>query len=366
MADTVAPPTPPASATGPAAPRPWRPSPAGMIARVAALVLLLGAVLGSPLLMPDISINIYARVITYGIVALGLNILVGYAGQVSLGHAAFYGAGAFASGIAITELGVPWAMGLVAAILVGGLAALVLGAIALRVKGLYLALVTLAYGLFAQEVIFRLGAVSRGGAGMPADRPGWALGDLSYAYVCLAALALVWVLDWRLTSSKAGRAIQALRDSERVAASWGINVTGYKLLAFVLSGAVAGLAGGLFASIEQLVAPASFEFQLSLLILFMVVVGGAGSRVGVVLGALVLGFTEFFLDELSDAVEGFPVDGSAARLVGALLVLIVLLWVPGGLAQLLRVPIRWLSFKPARGTEDAPAAAQVGGDDARP
>ena len=368
LARPVAPPAGPTGAHEAEGPgRPWRPSRPGMVARAAVLVALLGGVLASPLLMPEISINIYSRVVTYAIVALSLNILVGYTGQVSLGHAAFYGAGAFGAGIAITEIGVPWLAGIAVAIAVGGLAALLLGFIALRVKGLYLALVTLAYGLFAYQVIFGLGLVSRGGAGMPADRPEWAMGDLSYAYVCLAALALVWVLDWRLTSSRPGRAIQALRDSEKVAASWGINVTRYKLLAFVLSGAIAGLAGGLFGSIEQLVSPESFQWDLSLLFLFMAVVGGAGSRPGVVIGAVLLGFNAFFLDQLASRYEGLPVDGSAAGLVGALLVLIVLLWVPGGIAQMLRGVLRWLSFRSYTDPRGKPPAAMGGGEaDARP
>lgn len=369
MADTVA--HPPAqgadSSTSLTVPAPWRPSPPGIIARVVVIAGLLAFVLAAPPMMPGVTTNILSRVATFVIVALSLNILIGYTGQISLGHAAFLGVGGFAAGIAMTEVGIPWAFAQLVAVLMGGLFALVLGLVALRVKGLYLALVTLAYGLFAQEVLFGLGPVSRGGAGMPADRPSWAMGDVAYAYVCIAAVALVWVLDWRLTSSRAGRAIQALRDSEKVAASWGVNVTSYKLLAFVLSGMVAGLAGGLFGSIEQLVSTQTFTLSLSLSFLFMAVLGGAGSRPGVVLAAVLLGFLEFFLDQ-GAANLGFPVDGSAAPLFAAVLVLGVLLYVPGGLAQLLRGPFRWLSFRTYRdptGGDDSPAAAG-GGDDGRP
>ena len=367
MAETLAPAQPSTHQGGPTEPpRRWRPGPAGMIARFAVLAALIAFVASTPLLMPDIQVNILTRVVTFVIVALSLNILIGYTGQISLGHSAFMGVGAFTAGIVITNVGLPWIFAQAIAIVVGGLAALILGFVALRVKGLYLALVTLAYGLFAQFVIFPLGPISRGGAGMPADRPEWAMGDEAYAYVCLGALALVWVLDWRLTSSRAGRAIQALRDSEKVAASWGINVTAHKLLAFVLSGAIAGLAGGLFAGIEQLVSPITFDFQLSLLFLFMAVIGGAGSRPGVVVGAVLLGILPFFLD-VAEANWGFPLDGGAAGLVGALLVLIVLLWFRGGIAQLLAGPFRWLSFKPFRsaGGDDS-GAVEAGGSDARP
>ena len=256
-------------------------SPLGLILRGVLMAALLGLVLAAPLLMPDAQVNIVSRVACFAIVALSLNVLLGYTGQVSLGHSAFLGVGAFSAGYAITELELPWIMAQLVAIGIGVLAALVLGIVALRVKGLYLALVTLAYGLFAERVLFGIGPITQGGAGMPAARPeAIGLNDVAYAYICIAALVLVWILDWRLTSSKAGRAIQAIRDSEKVAASWGINVTGYKLLAFVISGALAGLAGGLFASIEQIVSNLTFTFTLSLTFLLMVVIGGVGSRLG--------------------------------------------------------------------------------------
>lgn len=316
---------------------------------------MLGTILGltgvAPLLMPAVSVNVLSTVAVFAVVALSLNILVGYTGQVSLGHSAFVGVGAFASGFAMTELGLPWVAGVGVAIGVGALAAIVIGFVALRVRGLYLALVTLVYAVFAERVLFNIEALTGGGAGMMAPRPTWAMGDVPYAYLCIGAVVAVWLLDWRLTASKAGRAIQAIRDSERVAASWGINVTAYKLFAFVLSGAVAGLAGAMFASVEEIVSPLTFSFLLSLTFLLMAIFGGVGSRPGVVLGAVLFSFIGFTLDRVSNAVPGFPLDASAEPLVAALLVLIVLLFVPGGLAQLLRPVFRWLSFGSWRSPE---------------
>jgi branched-chain amino acid transport system permease protein len=368
MADTLAPSAAEGTSPAPRIRRPgerWRPSREGAIARLVVLAAILGFAAAAPLLVPSVQINIVSRIAVFAIVALSLNILVGYTGQISLGHSAFLGIGAFASGYIITEVGLPWAAAIGTAVAIGGISAVILGFVALRVKGLYLALVTLAFGLFAERVVFNITAITRGGAGMPADRPEWAFGDLAYAYVCIGALLLVWLLDWRLTSSRAGRSIQALRDSEKVAASWGINVTNYKLLAFVLSGAIAGLAGGLFASIEQLVSPITFDFQLSLLFLLMVVIGGAGSRPGVVLGAILMESTSFFLDLIADANPDFPIDGSAGPLVGAIFLLAVLLRYPGGIAQLLGGVFRWLSFQKFTGRprDSVPAG---GGEDVRP
>lgn len=345
----------------------------GLILRGLLLAALLGAALSSPLLMPDAQVNIVSRVACFAIVALSLNVLLGYTGQVSLGHSAFLGVGAFSAGYAITVLELPWAIAQLIAIGIGVLAALVLGIVALRVKGLYLALVTLAYGLFAERVLFGIGPITQGGAGMPAARPEViGLNDVAYAYICIGALMLVWVLDWRLTSSKAGRAIQAIRDSEKVAASWGINVTGYKLLAFVISGALAGLAGGLFASIEQIVSNLTFTFTLSLTFLLMVVIGGIGSRLGVVLGAVVLSGMAFFLDTTARLIEQYtpianwPLNASAEQLVGALLLVVVLLFFPGGLAQLLAPLRRRLSLNPAAAERESAGTAGEGGADVRP
>lgn len=345
----------------------WQPSRAGRTARYVVLGLLGLLILASPMLMPPVSVNVLSRVATFAIVALSLNVLIGYAGQVSLGHSAFLGVGAFTAGFVITELGLPWEIGVLAAILMGCFQGLVIGFVALRVRGLYLALVTLVYAVFAERVLFNIEAITRGGAGMPADRPLWAMGDRAYAYACIAAVALVWVLDWRLTASKAGRAIQAVRDSERVAASWGINVTAYKLLAFVISCAIAGLAGAMFASIEQIVSPLTFAFLLSLTFLLMTIFGGAGSRPGVVLGAVIFSFIAFTLEGLAERYAWFPLDASAEPLVAALLVLIVLLFVPGGLAQLLRPIFRWLSFGSFRGVGSGGGSVHgSGGGHARP
>lgn len=370
MATTIVRPSAaPADVGGPSPARParWRPSTGGIIARLVVLAALLGGVASIPLLVPSTDVNVVSRVAVFAIIALSLNVLVGYTGQVSLGHSAFLGVGAFTAGFGLTELGMPWAASAGLAIAIGGLAAMLLGGVALRIQGLYLALVTLAYGLFAEQVLFSIPAITGGGAGMPAPRPAFATGDVPYAYLCLGALAVVWIIDRRVTASKAGRAIRALRDSERVAASWGINVTGYKLLAFVLSGSIAGLAGALFASIEEIVSNLTFSFTLSLTFLFMAVIGGVGSRIGVVVGAALLGSMPFVLDRLAQNNPGFPVDGSAAQLLSALLLLLVLVFFPGGIAQLFASVVRWCSFRPWKASgRDSSATTHTGGDSGRP
>lgn len=295
----------------------WRPSPGGMAGRFGAFAGIAFLALWLPHWMTGASpggslVFEFARAIVFAMVALSLNILMGYAGQASLGHAAFVGAGAFAGGYFSVDLGLGFGAAIFGSILIGAVLALALGTIALRVRGLLLAIVTIAYQLLAEETLFKVRALTGGGAGKEVPRPeflttgsetfGWEFSaDEKYVYFLILMLLLTWLFDWRLTSSKAGRAIQALRDDERVAASWGINVRGYKLLAFVLSGGIAGFAGLLYAARDGVAAPPSFTFTVALTFLLMTVVGGLGSRPGVVVGGMFIAFLPVFLEKAHEA-----------------------------------------------------------------
>jgi branched-chain amino acid transport system permease protein len=337
--------------------------------RVVPLAIVAAVVLAIPLVVDTVYINVVSRAAVYGIVALSMNVLVGYTGQASLGHAAFLGLGAFGSGYALGELGMPFGAALVVAAVTGMVAALVLGGVALRVTGLYLALVTIAFGLFAQETLFNIRFLTGGGAGQIAPRPELFAGDVAYAYLCIGVLAVAVAFDWRLTATRAGRAIQALRDDERVAASWGIDVTAHKLLAFTISGAIAGVAGGLFASIEQIVSKEDFGLSLSITFLLMTVVGGAGNRWGVVQGGVLFAALPTLLDRTHANIGVFPFTELTATwepAIGALLLLLTLTMFPGGIAQQQGALLRWLGGGPLRRDPEAAAPAQGGGMGARP
>ena len=295
--------------------------------------------------------------VIFALVGISLNIIIGYTGQLSLGHQGFFGIGAFAAAYTLTVREVPFVASIVIAVVVGALLALLLGLVALRITGLYLSLITLVFGITLEQSVFQQQDLTNGGAGQPAYRPDALIEPSRYYFLCLAILAVVVYIDWRLTNTKTGRALFALRENERVASAFGINVTAYKLIAFVMSGAIAGLAGALFAYRAENVTGEDYDFFLALTFVLMVVVGGLNSRFGVVAGALLFsplgldyviehfGFIHDFLVHGAGPVPGFGEQRIqfAPRLIGAFLLLLTLLQFPGGIAQQLSPITRWMA-----------------------
>ena len=320
-----------------------------------------------------------ADAVIFAIVALSLNIIIGYTGQLSLGHQGFFGIGAFAAAYSLTVRGVPFAATFAVAILASAAFALLLGIAALRITGLYLALITLVFGLTLEGSLFEVGEFTNGGAGQPAERPEFLFDDGRFYLFCLAFLAVAFYLDWRLTKSKTGRALLALKENERVAEAFGINVTTFKLLAFVLSGGLAGLAGALYAYRVGNVVGSDFGFFLALTFVLMTVVGGLGNRVGVILGATLFAVLDYLLEGPLGFIETGFVNGGAflgfnqsnleqydVAFIGALGLLLTLVFNPGGIAQQNKPFFDWLSGKPfsLHGDKDS-GPASVEGSSAR-
>ena len=284
----------------------------------------------------------------FAIIGLSLNVLIGYAGQVSLGHQAFVGIGAFTSAYVVTDLTQEVVLGVLVAAIIGGIQAFLLGLVSLRLSGLYFALVTLVYGVMAQQSIFAIEAFTGGTAGNDAPRPTGFESDYRYYYFCLAGLAAVLFLDWRLLKTKAGRALLALRENPRVAQTWGINTKAYTLIAFVTAGLFAGLGGGLLAHRDLRVVANPFDFNLALVFVLMTTVGGLRNRTGVVLGSIFFAFLRngFIVDKLpgAEAVLDF-IDLSpefAPLVLGPVLLLLTLTLLPGGFGQLAKPFQQWL------------------------
>ena len=256
----------------------------------------------------------------YIILAISLNLIIGYAGQVSLGHAAFYGIGAYISALTALNWQFPFPLAALSAMLFSGGCGLALGLPTLRLKEDYLAIVTLGFGVIVDLVFLNLEITGGpdGLVGIPAP----SFFGLSFRYpplyLLLTALAVLFTLGltYRLVRSYHGRALKAIRDHETTAQVMGINTPAYKVLIFTLAAALAGLAGSLYAHYITFINPESFGLHTSILILAMVVLGGMGSIGGSVLGAVLL----TLLPELLREARGYQ-DLIYGGLLVALLIL---------------------------------------------
>jgi branched-chain amino acid transport system permease protein len=253
--------------------------------------LLLVAMLSAPWWAGDYGLSQLSFVLIYAIAGLGLMVLSGYTGLASIGHAAFLGVGAYVEAWCAARgwpfpLSMALAAGLSAA--VGG----VVGLPALRVKGIYLAIATLAMGIIVEEILARWESVTGGNAGVSVKSlqfPGLDLANsTAFFYVALGLCVLVTVGVLNLLRSATGRAFIAIRDSEISAQSMGIHLARYKTLAFALSAAIVGLAGTLYAHQLRFISPDQFGILQSIDLLLLVVVGGLGSVHGAFLGAIFL------------------------------------------------------------------------------
>lgn len=243
----------------------------------------------------------------YIILAIGLNLLVGYGGQLAFANAAMFGIGAYAAGLLQVRLGVPYYLALPA----GGVAASALGTLmawpALRLSGIYLALATLAFAQFTQWAFLNWEGLTFGATGFAVPRLSFAPLPITAAYgiyflswIITIALTL---LAWNLVRSRVGRAFVAMRDNEVAAASLGVHLLHYKVIAFALSGFYAGIAGALHCGVLNYVAPESFDLFQMVIQKSMIIVGGLGSIVGSVIGATLLVATLEVLREFKSLQE---------------------------------------------------------------
>jgi len=259
-------------------------------------VLALLALAVFPLVAPALGLDFYIsfvrRVLIYALAATSLNLILGYGGMVALGHAAFFGAGAYAVGIlamnGVTSALVAWP----AAALLAGLLAAATGAVSLRTRGVYFIMITLAFAQMLFYIFISLRQYGgEDGLNLPGHSvlPGVDLGhDVSFYYVVLALFAVLMAVFGRLVDSRFGKALQGVRENESRMESLGYPVYRIKLAAFVLSGAVAGLAGALLANHNLFISPSLMHWTQSANLLIMVLVGGVGLRWGGVAGAVVM------------------------------------------------------------------------------
>ena len=261
--------------------------------RVLWLLLAVGVLVALPFFTTGYVIYLANILLTFTVLCLGLHIVIGEAGQFSLAHAAFYGIGIYVTGIAGTKYGLPFPM----TMLIGGIAAgavgIVIGVIALRMRDIYLALATFAFGEAMQWVFQNWDAVTGGPNGLriaPARMFGYEFVTDKDAYPVVVLLTLLMIgFTILISRARLGRALRAVRESEVAAQAMGIPVQRAKLMAFGLSAFFAGIAGGMFTLFSTFIHPESLGFSTTMLALTMVVVGGLGSIGGAVGGAIVFG-----------------------------------------------------------------------------
>lgn len=299
------------------------------------MVTVLGGIILFPLIAANIpEIHHYTGILVfagiYCLITIGLSLLTGYAGQISLGHAAFYGIGAYTSGILTTQFGTnPW-LALLAGMLIAALVAVAVGAPSLKLKGHYLAMATMAFGIIV-NIIFREEIALTGGPDGMISIPRIQLFGFKfnstpkYYYLVWAFAAGAFVFTANLLQSPAGRALRAIHTSESAAGAMGINVARCKIIVFVYSAVLASLAGSLYAHYMNFINPSSFDLLFSIKLIIMITLGGMHTIWGAIIGAVVISFLSLewlhFFEEFEIVVYGG-------------ILLIVTLFLPDGLIGL--------------------------------
>ncbi|MEX3633205.1 ATP-binding cassette domain-containing protein [Paraburkholderia sp. BR14320] len=264
-------------------------------------------------------IHLVETIMIYAILLFGLDIVVGYTGQVSLGHAGLFGVGAYTAGVLFMKLGLPIFVTAPLAILVTAGFGAILALPALRVSGPYLAMVTLAFGTILQILINEMDFLTNGPMGVKIPKPSLGarpMNEVEYYWLVAALLVASLIVVHRVLKSHLGRAFEALRDSPIASDCMGVSVYRYKVYAFVISAGFAGLAGCLYSYSEQYISPNTYNFELTILFLLAIIMGGRKTRTGAVLGSAII----VLLPKLLDDIDMFRIVASVlavAVVIGA-------------------------------------------------
>lgn len=291
----------------------------GLLAMVVVLVL-------APIILGPTTTNLLVLVCINVLAAVGLSLLFGYAGQISLAQAQLMGLGAYTSAILTTRAGFPVWLAIVAAAVVPGVVAYAVGRPILRLRGYYLAMATVAIGGILAVLFQQLTSVTGGFNGI-VGIPSPSIGPLSlnqpetFYYLALVLAALAVLFAWNLTRSRMGRAMRAIRESETGAAVMGVNVPALKTVIFVMSAVMAGLAGSLYAHYTLFISPETFSISQSVTFVLILAIGGMGSLGGAVVGAILLTL-------LPQWLRAF---GAYDNLIYGVLVVVVIMVLPGGI-----------------------------------
>lgn len=295
----------------------------------------LAALAALPAVIPSFYASLLAFTFTYVIAAVGVNLLTGYTGLVTVGHGGFFAVGAYTTALMATHFGTSIVPGLVAGVILSGIIGFALGMICLRLGGAFLAIATLGFAL-AVGAILNNWPIFEGREGIKLSKNtvfGLSVQDVGFYYVSLGVMALVMLASWSIMRSGVGRAFIAMRDSERAAEAMGINLRLYKTVSFSISAAMTGAGGVLFAHHNRYVSTETFgDTWLSVDFLTAVVVGGQGSLFGSLIGGGFVVLVPYYLGELRDF----------AYILSGVALIAVLLFAPDGVAGVLARLLRRL------------------------
>lgn len=306
-----------------------------------------------PYLLTRYQISIVNEMAIAVIGALGLNLLVGYTGQISLGHGAFLAIGAYTTALCAENLGLPFAATLPLSGFMAALLGMIVGVPSLRLKGLYLALGTLAFGFIVEYILFHWD-IAQGDMGLGV-KPISILGvsitkEKDFFYVAVGFAFLATLCAKNIARSKIGRSFIAIRDRDIAAEAMGIPLAKYKIMAFAISSFYAGIAGALTAHYQKWIVPGSFDLSLSIAYIAMIILGGLGTILGAVLGAILITGIPHGIVLVTDILkESYPkLSGLIVDLklgIFGLIVVLALLFEPQGLAGIYRrAKIYWKTW----------------------
>jgi branched-chain amino acid transport system permease protein len=320
--------------------------------RTAGACALVLALLAVPLLFADFRVYQLSVALTYAIAILGLNLLMGFNGQISVAHGVFFALGAYTSAILMTRYGIGYLATLPAAVAAAALLGLAVGIPALRWQGLPLAFITFGLAVLVPPLALKLEPITKGATGITLtkpDVPAWFPGsqDTFLYWLCLLGCALCVLIARRLLRGDSGRTLRAVRDNALIAESLGVNLAAVRLAAFTISAGFAGFGGGLFAIVNGFVSPESFQMTKSFDFLVGAIVGGITSISGAFIGALFVVFLPDWSADISLAAAGI--------IYGAVLVAMMLL-ARDGIIGRLDALARWAAARIAVRKPDGPAA----------
>ena len=319
----------------------------GRIWLLVGLIILFG-ILPLPFISGPGVLHILNMIGIYSIAAIGLNLLIGYTGQISLGHGAFFGVGAYASAILATKVGVPFILSVPAAGIVTAAVGIVFGLPSARLKHLYLLVATLAGQIIIEYVFVQWESLTEGANGISivaASLFGLDLGsDRIFFYVIFVSFVIMTWIAVNLVRTRYGRAFIAIRDNDRAAEGMGIPIIQYKLLSFAISSFYAGFAGGLYAYYMISITPEPFNLWLSIVFVAMIIIGGLGNIPGSIFGTFFIVTLNELLSQITEYLMNISASTGAAitiaplrEFVFGLTIVLFVIFEPKGLAEVWRI-----------------------------